>query len=420
MFIPTSERSYLRELARRRMEIAHLPVMAERARLWTAHNELRSPRPMIVVEMGTFRGDVLPPLRCTTELGREIEQNLLEPIISHEIIDDDKVVPTFYAVPWHIHLREFDLDFNRTHAADAEGRMLGFEMAHPITDLERDLPRLKHSLFSVDRDATATHRAAVEEVLGDLMPVEVENRSLLWYAMPTLKVINLMGMEAMMIALIEQPDAMRALLDFVSEDILLFLRWQEREGLLTLNNGNHYAGSGSYGFTTELPRSRDGVVRLNDLWLNMNSQETVVLSPAMFADMVLPAYVRIADVAGWVYYGCCEPVHDLWDRGLKDLPNLRKVSVSPWCDEERMGAALRGGRVIYSRKPEPHFLGVDAAFDSEGFKAHIEKTLRAAQGCTLEIIYRDVYTLCGDLPRAGRTVQIIREAIDRLWYPVHD
>lgn len=80
-----------------------------------------------------------------------------------------------------------------------------------------------------------------------------------------------------------------------------------------------------------------------------------------------------------------------------------------------MGEALRGGQLIYSRKPSPLFLGVDAGFDEEGFSEHIRKTLAAARGCGLEFIFRDVYTVAGNRTKPGRAVELTRRLIDELW-----
>lgn len=80
-----------------------------------------------------------------------------------------------------------------------------------------------------------------------------------------------------------------------------------------------------------------------------------------------------------------------------------------------MGEALKGSRVIYSRKPSPNFIGVGATLDEKAFRAHIRKTLAAAQGCHMEFIFRDVYTLSGDTSKPGRAVQITRELIEEMW-----
>ena len=37
---------------------------------------------------------------------------------------------------------------------------------------------------------------------------------------------------------------------------------------------------------------------------------------------------------GLTHYGCCEPVHNKIDM-LRTIPNLRRISISPWTDLEK-------------------------------------------------------------------------------------
>jgi hypothetical protein len=50
MNIDPKDREVVRGLAARWMELAHLPVMTERKRLWTALKDLRPVRPMVLFE----------------------------------------------------------------------------------------------------------------------------------------------------------------------------------------------------------------------------------------------------------------------------------------------------------------------------------------------------------------------------------
>ncbi len=120
---------------------------------------------------------------------------------------------------------------------------------------------------------------------------------------------------------------------------------------------------------------------------------------------------EIAALFGLVYYSCCEPAHEIWKPCLSSFFNLRKVSISPWCNEEIMGKALRESKSIYSRKPSPVFLGVEGTFDESAYSAHIRKTLKAAAGCPLELIHRDIYTMSGDRQKVGRAVKLIRSLL---------
>jgi hypothetical protein len=416
--ITPAERAYLRELAKKQAEYASLPIMAERTALWYRHNALQGERPLVVMEMGTFERDMLPTPQCASPAAVEIERSLRRPIISHEEIDDDKVVPNYFAIPWRIHLDEFGIEIATDRAEDAQGRAVAYHWQHPIKTLKADFGKLKPATFQVDRAETRAWKTFAEEILGDILPVVIKNTSLAWHAALCAKVVRLMSLEQMMYAMIDEPDELHALMGYLRDNFLAYAKWQEREGLLTLNNGNDYAGAGSYGFSDELPTAayrETGQVTTRDLWLNINSQETVSISPRMYGRFVHPYYRDIAAEFGLTYYGCCEPVHDIWTNYVSKLPHLRKVSVSAWCNEEFMGEALRGSNVIYSRKPSPNFVGVGTTFDADGFRAHIAKTLKAAAGCHAEIIFRDIYTVTGDRTKPGQAVKITRELIEALW-----
>ena len=414
--VTPEERVYLRELAKKCQEYASLPVMAERRKLWYGHNALQGRRPVLVMELNTFIRDILQPLKCTSPAAREMEAELQTRIVNHELVDDDKVLPDDYTIPWQIDFRLFDLEVKMHRAEDSEGRNVGYQFEYDITDLRRDIEKLRPSTFRADRSATFAKKEFVESLIGDILPVNIKNMSMAWAFGITARVVMLMGMENMFMSLMDSPEEMVRLFNMIRDGMLDFSRWMEREELLTLNNGNDYAGAGSYGFTSELPSADfTGKVRCKDLWANLNSQESVGLSPEMFRDYIYPSYRDLAKEFGMTYYGCCEPVHEIWESCIRHLPNLRKVSVSAWCNQQSIGDALRGSKVIYSRKPSPNYIGV-GDFVPEAYAAHIAETLNAARGCELEIIHRDIYTLNGDRTRPGRAIKIARELIEKQWH----
>ncbi len=416
--ITKKEKAYLREIAKKYIEYANLPVMEERKRLWYEHNSLISSRPIIVMEHSLFEEEILPASRCDSKSAKDIERYLMSAIRNFELINDDKVISPYFEVFWKIDLHLFGMDINRIYAEDAHGKKLGYKEEHPIVDLKKDFHKLKPSAYRVDREYTYAWKNYVEEVIGDILPVKIKNNSLFWHIAPSQRIVELMGLEAMMYSMVDYPDEMHTLYQFVKDDIKTYISWQEKEKLLILNNENDFTGAGSYGFTTELPSEglkETGTITAKDLWGNMNSQETVGVSPEMFGAFIFPSYYDLAGKFGLVYFGCCEPVHPIWEDYISKLPGLRKVSVSPWCDEEFMGNALKGGKVIYSRKPSPNFVGVDGMFDENAFARHIEKTLKAARGCTLEFIFRDIYTLSGDISKPGKAVKIAREMVENIW-----
>ena len=134
-----------------------------------------------------------------------------------------------------------------------------------------------------------------------------------------------------------------------------------------------------------------------------------MISPRMFGQFFLPYMADVSRQFGLIYYGCCEPVHDRWDKIIAAIPNVRAVSVSPWCDK-RIIAEKLGRNVIFSRKPKPAPIS-GANPDWDVLREDVDETLAAARDCNLEIIFRDVYRINGDRPRLAKWAQMVRSRI---------
>jgi hypothetical protein len=189
-------------------------------------------------------------------------------------------------------------------------------------------------------------------------------------------------------------------MEYMVEDRLRTFKFLEKEKLLVPNTDNQMAGPRSYGYVSELPDpDTAGEVSLKDVWGWPESQESMIISPDMYAEFVLPYYARLAKEFGLVYYGCCEPVDDRIDLLIEAVPNLRAVSISGWADFDFMAERL-GGDIVFSRKPTPAYMS-GANPDWDLMRGDMEKTYRAVKrnGCNTEILIRDLYTVAGDIPR---------------------
>lgn len=414
--IPDSERTCLRELARRQADYAALPVMAQRRQMWCDLNDGRSgARPPVIVETGTFDRDFLPEnlLRCASGAGRAVERQLLRNVRNHELIDDDKVILDTFDIGWFVEINELGVKIQRETVKDAQGVETGYHFLHPIKDLKKDFSILKPAACRVDRPRTTAWKSFLEDLLGDLLPVHIRT-GVYGCAMLTHRVIELVGMEAFFVAMHDSPDEVHRLMAFLRDNALRVMRWAEAEGLLCVNNGNQASFGSSFNFTTRLPAPgfNGGPARLCDMWGSANSQETVGVSPEMFHEFCFPYYRDACEPMGLLYYGCCEPAHPFWE-DIRLLPHLKKVSISRWCDQRFMADALRGSDVVFSRKPDPNFLSLDIRLDEDAWAAHIRETLEATRGLFVEFIVRDVYTVHGDLSNPRRAVEIARREIDR-------
>jgi hypothetical protein len=144
------------------------------------------------------------------------------------------------------------------------------------------------------------------------------------------------------------------------------------------------------------------------MWGFGESQETVGVSAAMFAEFVFPYQLPVLERFGLNCYGCCEPLQNRWHI-VKTIPRLRRVSVSPWADQQKMAEMLQDD-YIYSRKPAPSVLAVPH-INEDAIRADIRKTLDVTRGCVVELIMKDNHTLGHNPHNIVRWVEIAREEI---------
>jgi len=401
----------LRELAKRVREIAQSETNQERIRRWYQHDAGESERPLILTETDGGFPMVMPEYapRCTEGWAQWQEASLRMAIFHYEQLDDDYPIEPVINVGWQIAISDYGVTTHNT-APVTDGTRGAYHIDAPLQDLERDLARLTPRTYAVNREGTLATKAMFEEVYDGILKVRVRGNP--WWTLGlTWDAISLIGLENLMLYMYDQPEALHQLMAFLRDQRLSLIDWMAQEELLTLNNENDYNGSGSRGYTRRLPQadwSPTQPVRTRDLWTLIESQETVGVGPDLYEEFIFPYENSIAERFGSVYYGCCEPVNTRWEV-LKRMANLRRVSVSPWCDEAFMAEVL-GRDIVYSRKPNPSLIST-RVFDEDAIRADLRTTFRLthAHGCNVEAVMKDVHTLHGEPDRLARWVRIARE-----------
>jgi len=213
----------------------------------------------------------------------------------------------------------------------------------------------------------------------------------------------------------DNPDGLHRSMAFLRDENLAKLDFLEANGLLSLNNGGDFIGTGGYGWSDELPvsASSDKRVSTHDMWGFCESQETVGVSPKQFEEFVFAYQLPILDRFGLNIYGCCEPLDKRFDI-IKWIPRLRKVTVSPWSDVEGMAERL-GSDYVYTRKVNPADIA-QSTIDEERIRNGLRDTLKitARHKCRVEILMRDVLTLSWNPENIIRWTQIAREESERV------
>ena len=405
-----NDRQVLRGLAEKWMGLASLPVMTERKRLWTALHDLKGERPMVLFESWTLEDYVdEKTLACNDPQLRGVERVMRENIQHAEQIGDDIVLEPEIRVFWQTILPDFGVDLHYDRALDEQGGNLGHAYNHPIHNPE-DVGRLKHGTWKVDRESTIQQFEILSEIIGDLLPVKLQGFGSF---LPSLTgdLFKLIGNDNLLAWPYDAPDALHQVMAFLRDERLMFFEYLEEEGMFLSNANSEIVGSGSPGFTSDLPVLENGhPALLKEMWVWSESQETTMISPRMFNRFFLPYIAEVASRFGLVYYGCCEPVHDRWEQIYKAIPHIRTVSISPWCDQFAMGEML-GKKVVYARKPKPWYLSGEQP-DWDSLTKDLDETLQAAKDCNLEIVYRDVYRINHDWDRLRQWTDLVRSRIN--------
>jgi hypothetical protein len=404
MPVSAKEKTILRDLAKQVAEIAALPIQKGRAQLWMDHNKLKPTRPVVLAQPEGAWTELVPDssLQCRDPLPRSWERDLRSSLFRGQHIPDDEPVKGIVNVPWVTKISDRGLQAD-LHRGENRG---SFRWDSPIKG-PADLKKLHFRTVEVDRAASQAQFDLGRELLGDLVPVQ-RLGSFWWSAGMTEMLIMLRGLEQVMMDLYDNPQLLHEIMSFLRDEMLHFMATVEGEGLLTLNNGpNSYVGSGGIGYTDELPAPGfGGHVRLKDLWGLSESQEFVGVGPEQFQEFALQYQLPMAEKFGLVCYGCCEPLDKKFDMILESIPNLRRVSVSPWCNRE-IAAQKLADRYIFSWKPNPAMICAPRV-DWDHVEKVTRETIQMARGCRLEMVMKDTHTVHNEPVRFTRWCELAR------------
>jgi hypothetical protein len=417
-----ADRQIIRDLATQWREWAARPIMDERKRLWRAVHDLKAKRPVVLFETAWIENFVADSeLRCADPFLRAVEKNMRITLRQAEELGDDLVIEPYYRLGWRMIFSDYGVPVQMRDLS-AE-KSIAYSFSFPITTPE-DIARLRPRTVAVDRETSLRLHAALQDVMGDLLPVKLGNHDPFVYEFNvgefgdlgfngnfffglTWQLYRFIGNDRLLYWVYDQPEAIHKLMAYMLEDRLATFGFFEKQGLLDFNTDSQMAGPRSYGYVSDLPAASCGrAATLKDLWGWAESQEFEMMSPAMYREFVLPYLARLSECFGLVYYGCCERVDDRLEAIVEAIPNLRSVSVSGWSNFQKC-AEILGRRYVYSRKPTPaHISGPNPDWDR--LEKDMKATRAATRDCNLEILFRDVYSTAGDRTRLRRWVEMTK------------
>ena len=406
-----SDLTVVRDLAERYAEQAARPIQNDRRNLWRDHNSKIRTRPLIY--MRAFAWRELPDSQCVCEdpFLRSLEMPLRQKLFWTELEDDSvfepwSVVSAAKKLPgdgiWGVPIRWI-----------GRGNGCAGICESPLKEPE-DLAKMVVPEHCIDEAATAARVARVQEVFGDRLPVSVDRAPawVSWNADISTCLAQLRGLEQIMWDMMDRPEWLHELLSFMRDGILKAHREAEAAGDWHLNHHQNQA----IPYARELadPAAGGDAVRRRDLWWFCAAQESAVIGPEQFDEFLVQYQLPIMREFGLVAYGCCEDLTRKIDV-LRQIPNLRRIAVSPMADVASCAEQI-GDEYVFSYRPSPSDM-VGYSWDEARVRRILRHDLEVckANGCHVDITLKDVETVQGERQRLFDWMRVAREVIAEVY-----
>ncbi len=405
------DREIIRRLSAETAEIAALPVQEEKRRLWRKLNGLKPERPMVAIDQVCWNemnvNDELT-LVCEDSECRGYENWLRRQLYQWRHFPVDMVVEPFVRVRKAVGNTGFGVPV-KEHVAvgDPSSAVAGHAYENQFTT-DADLDKIQTPVITHDSAETARRLEVAHELFDGTLEIFEDGYDPSYMSVWD-PISSRMSVEGALYGIIDRPEYMLELVRRVVNGYLSMLDQLEEQGLVCHHQslihctGAHTDDLPAPGFDPAKPRTKD-------IWMFGLAQMLATVSPAMFEEFEIEPCMPIFERFGLVYYGCCDPL-DKKMAQVRKIPNLRKVSMSPWVDEE-LGASEIGGDYVYSRKPNPALLAWPVFNENEA-REHIQTTVDtcARHGCPLELIFKDISTVGYEPQRLWRWAEIAMEIV---------
>jgi hypothetical protein len=200
------------------------------------------------------------------------------------------------------------------------------------------------------------------------------------------------GVTNLLVDLADRPEFMHQIVSILTEIKLAELEQYEA---LELFDSTPFSLHCTPIHTSSLPgESFDGMkLTRKNIWGRGYAQIFASVSKAMHEEFDIEYMKKTVGQCGLVYYGCCEPLDKKIDI-VEKIPNLRKISVTPWANIDLAAEAI-GSKYVLSAKPNPSAVAVPV-LDKENLKREIGTILDACKrnNCSCDIVLKDISSCC--------------------------
>ncbi len=403
----------VRELARKYREIAADEKNEERRQRMSDTNDLKTVlRPAVLIDEVPWHEFASYPemaLVCEDPFLRGMEEYFRRRLFQWEHFQVDMVAEPFYPVGKSFSSTGLGIEIQENIVKTDEKNNIVSHQYLDVLATEEDLEKIKPPVVTLNEEQTGKNLQLVQEVLGEVLPAKVVGTTIYcayWDQIPRFR-----GVETVLYDMMDRPEFIHAIVRKFADWHMRYLEQLEQWNLLEAHPSLLHC---TPAYTSELPgKDYEGKTRLKDVWFRGMAQMLNTVSPQMFVEFELDYMRPLMERCGLVYYGCCEPL-DSRIPYLIQIPNMRKLGVSPWSDVERCAEQL-GSRFVAARKPNPALVAIST--DEDEVARETEKTILACRknNCPYELVLKDISTVSGKLDNLVRWSKAVQKTLDKYY-----
>lgn len=406
----------LRELANR---YAQIVAEMEPKNVWDLHaslNDLCPKRPIVLIDelpWHELNTEGFLTLRCQDPDFRRAEELLRKTIFRHTYFPGDMLVRPYFPVEKVIHTTGIGVDVHEeVRATDTANNIVSHRYENQFDSIE-DVEKLHNPVISYDAEASMRLYGKISAAIGDILPVKLVGEASgyglghkAWDIIATV-----MRMDNLLYALVDEPEMMHALVGKLTDIFIDTVRQYEELNLLDADSAYCHCSAAASRDLLKEPVDY-AHIKAKNVWGRGLAQILATVSPAMHDEFDIQYAIRALAPFGLVYYGCCEPLDRKIDV-VKKIPNLRKISITPWADIHRAAEAV-GRDYVISAKPNPANLPY-AAENPERIREELRTILDACRqnGTPCELLLKDISTAGYNLQNLVVWNRIAMEEVQR-------
>jgi len=402
------DKKIVRELANRYFEIANSDLNHENTMQHRAVNDLNGERPIVLIaEIPWNEMNINNELTlyCKDNFHRELEWHFKTQLFQWKHMRGDMALPPYFNVKKIIHTTGIGVGhIENEHDSNAQSVTYADQLSR-----EEDIEKIHFETITYDKSVSIKRFNRIGELLGDILPIRLAGEETGYgLGCKTMDdIVQLRGLDSFFTDFIDRPEFMHKLIGRFTDVFLDKVRQYNELGLF---DGDQYQLHGTAAQTNDLPHNYNHATS-KDMWGRGLAQIFASFSPDMHDEFDIQYMIKAMEPFGLCYYGCCEPL-DKKIHILKKIPNLRKISITPWADINNAAEIIHGDYVI-SSKPNPAFLALSNV-DEAAVRNELTNIVSACRknGCCADITLKDITTVCSNPENLFRWHDIAMEIVN--------